>query len=84
MATATKSSENSLGFEVIKQSPGPQQVTRRVRVQVPGKHFPNLQLAEQQALYWGSAVESKERHSFHRHAKAWGAAHTGPGISSWK
>ena len=33
MATATKSSENSLGFEVIKQYPGPQQVTRRVRVQ---------------------------------------------------
>lgn len=66
MPTATTSRENSLGFEVSSntpdRNPGPQQLTSRVRLQVPGKHFPNLQLAEQQAFYLGSAVESKERH----------------------
>ena len=31
---------NALGFEVIKQYPGPQQVQRAVKVNVPGKHFP--------------------------------------------
>ena len=31
----------------IKQYPGPVQVTRRVKVKVPGKHFPQLSLAEQ-------------------------------------
>ena len=64
----------------IKQHPGPQQVTRRVKVKVPGKHFPNLQAAEQAQSYWGEAVEHKERHGFPRHIKAWGAAHTGPAI----
>ena len=64
----------------VKQYPGQQQVTRRVRVKVPGKHFPQLQTAEQLLDFWGEAVEFKERHTFPRHAKAWGAAHTGPGI----
>ena len=61
---------------VIKQHPGLQQVTRRVKVKVPGKHFPALQAAEQATDYWGQAVEYKERHSFPRHAKAWGVAHS--------
>lgn len=40
-----------LGFEVIKQHPGPVQVSRKVLVNVPGKHFPNLQAAEQRREY---------------------------------
>ena len=64
----------------IKQYPGQIQVTRAVQVQVPGKHFNNLTGAEAAAGYWATAVEYHERHSFERHAKAWGAAHTGPGI----
>ena len=54
---------------------------RAVKVLVLGKHFPALQPSEQKVLdYEGTAVEFKERHTFARHAKAWGAAHTGPGI----
>ena len=49
-------------------------------VDVPGKHFPQLTGAEQNASYAGTAVEFTERHTFARHVKAWGAAHTGPGI----
>ena len=64
----------------IKQHPVPIQVTCRVKVDVPGKHFPALSPAEQAAFYPGTAIESQERHSFGRHVKAWGAAHSGPGI----
>ena len=64
----------------IKQYTGQQQVTRRVKVDVPGKHFTQLTAAEQALSYSGEAVEYKERHQFQRHAKAWGVAHTGPGI----
>ena len=65
----------------IKHHPGPIQVTRRVKVDVPGKHFPALQPAEQSVTYPGTAVEYKERHTFPRHARALGAAHTGPRIA---
>ena len=64
----------------IKQHPGPVQVTRRVKVKVPGKHFPNLSTAEQSQDYWGTAIEYKEWHTFAVHRRAWGAAHSGPGI----
>ena len=57
----------------VKQYPGQVQVTRSVKVKVPGKHFPQLQPNEQAQDYWGEAVEYKERHNFPRHAKAWGA-----------
>ena len=53
------------GFvEAIRQYPGLQQVQRSVRVEVPGKHFPALQRSEQAQTvqYWGTAVESCERH----------------------
>ena len=66
--------------ERVKQYPGQQQVDRAVEVNVPGKHFPQLQPAEQAAFYVGTACEYKERHDFPRHLKAWGAAHKGPGI----
>ena len=66
--------------EVIKHHPGQVQVTRCVKVDVPGKHFPSLQAAEQKVSYTGTAVEYAERHAFSRHLKAWGAAHSGPGI----
>ena len=66
--------------EVIKKHPGQQQVDRAVVVKVPGKHFPALQPAEQAAFYDGQAVEYTERHKFLAHHKAWGAAHTGPGM----
>ena len=67
-------------FERIKQHAGPVQVLRKVVVEVPGKHFPGLQPSEQAASYQGQACEYAERHKFERHLKAWGAAHTGPGI----
>ena len=43
MATAGQS---RLDVEVIRQYPGGQQVARKVKVQVPGKHSPPLQLEE--------------------------------------
>ena len=52
---AQKQQSNALGFEVIKQYPGPQQVQRAVKVNVPGKHFPQLQPAEQKVDYEGTA-----------------------------
>jgi hypothetical protein len=64
----------------IKQYPGQSQVTRGVRVKVPGTHFIGLTKAEQQVDYWVCAMEFRERHVFQSHAKAWGQAHTGPGI----
>ena len=75
-----KTKQLALNVEVVKQHPGLVQVTRRVQVQVPGKHFPQLEPAEQAAFYLGTAVEYKDRHNFPRHLKAWGAPHTGPGI----
>ena len=48
---------------IIKKHLGPVQVTRRVQVDVPGKHFPTLQSAEQAALYKGTAVEFSEKHA---------------------
>ena len=59
-------------------------MTRRVKVKVPGKHFPHghseLSPAEQREFDWGTAIEHKERHIFALHRKASGAAHSGPGI----
>ena len=81
MASATdKFVQNKMSVEVIRQYAGPVQVTRRVWVRVPGKHFPGLQATEQKEFFKGTAVESKDKHKFHRHLKAWGAEHTGPGI----
>ena len=64
----------------IKQYAGQKQVTQAVRVQVPGKHFTGLSASEQKLDYWVSAMEFRERHAFERNLKAWGSAHTGPGI----
>ena len=66
-----KATEQSrLQVEIVKQYPGQIQVTRRVQVLVPGKHFPNLEAAERRLEYWGEAVEFAERHSFQRHLQA--------------
>ena len=64
----------------IKQYAGQQQVDRAVVVSVPGKHFPFLSAAQQKLSYDGTAVEYRERYAFEKHAKAWGGAHSGPGI----
>ena len=45
----------------IKQHPGPVQVSRNVKVKVPGKHFTQLTPTEQAADYDGTAVEFRER-----------------------
>ena len=66
--------------ESIKQFPGQQQVDKAVKVKCPGRHFPQLTAAEQKAEFEVQAAEYTERHKFERHAKAWGAAHQGPGI----
>ena len=56
---AANAAANGLGFEVIKQYPGTLQVTRRVKVKVPGKHFPSLSAAEQKDFFW--ARQSRRR-----------------------
>jgi hypothetical protein len=66
--------------EPVKQYRGQVQVTRCVRVNAPGKHFTGLTSAEEKLVYSVTAVEYRERNPFQRHLKAWGAAHTGPGI----
>ena len=58
----TQGSLDALAIELIKQYPGPVQVLRKVRVQVPGKHFPGLTPAEQKESYRGWPVEYAERH----------------------
>ena len=73
-------SQGQLEVERIRQYPGQVQVARRVKVRVPGKHFSGLTAAEQKQLFDGTAVEYIERHKFAQHLKAWGTAHTGPGI----
>ena len=73
-------SQGTLEVERIRQYPGQIQVVRRVQVRVPGKHFPSLTAAEQKQFFDGTAVEFAERHKFAQHLKAWGSAHTGPGI----
>ena len=54
-AKKTSSAQNttlqSMGMDVIKQYPGPLTVSRAVKVDVPGKHFPQLTGAEQNASY---------------------------------
>jgi hypothetical protein len=72
--------QSVIDVEIIKQYPGRQQVERKVKVQVPGKHFPSLTAAEQKQFFDGTAVEFCERHKFPQHNKGWGVAHTGPGI----
>ena len=57
-------------FEAIKQYPDLVQVQRRVKVKVPGKHFPGLQPSEQHTSYAAEAVEFCDRHKFERHARA--------------
>jgi len=79
MAASTPQITASFGAP-IKQYPGQVQVTRAVKVQAPGKHFSGLTPAEQKVDYWVTAVEYRERYQFERHNKAWGSAHTGPGI----
>ena len=79
-AAAKATKQTALSVDVVKQYPGQQQVDRRVIVNIPGKFFPQLTGAEQAAFYSGEPVEFKERHKFGVHNKAWGAAHTGPGM----
>ena len=61
--------QTTLNVEIIKQHPGAQTAARRVKANIPGKFFPQLQPAEQKALYDGEAVEFRERYSFSKHAK---------------
>ena len=79
MPTSTPQITASFG-EPIKQYAGQVQVTRNVKVECPGKHFPGLSAHEQKLDYWVTAMEFRDRYVFQRHNKAWGAAHTGPGI----
>jgi len=73
-STITKTVQTALDVERVKQYPGPQQVSRAVVVNVPGKHFPQLLTAEQLKAYPGTAVEFADRHKFAQHNKAWGLA----------
>ena len=83
-SSAQHTTLQSMGMDVIKQYPGPLTVSRAVKLAsrpAPGQAlFPHLTGAEQNASYTGTAIEFTERHTFARHLKAWGAAHTGPGI----
>ena len=53
---APSAQQTTLAVSRIKQHPGLQTATRRVKVKVPGKFFPQLQPAEQNADYEGEAV----------------------------
>jgi len=64
----------------IKQYAGQSQVTKGVRVKVPGMHFTGLTKAEQKVDYWVSPMQFRERHVFQSHAKACRQAHTCPWI----
>ena len=66
----------------FKQYTGQIQVTRAVhRPRCPANtSTTSPRRRGSSGLYWATAVEFQERHSFERHVKAWGAAHTGPGI----
>ena len=46
---------------MIKQHAGLAQAERKVKVKVPGKHFPALTPAEQKEFFWGTAVEAALR-----------------------
>ena len=74
LAAMPATTQSALQVDVIKQYGGLVTVQRRVKVKVPGKHFPQLQLAEQKVEYEGEAIEFVERHVFPKHVKAWGAA----------
>ena len=80
-AAAVQQSLNDV-VERIRQHPGQQQVDRAVKVDVPDKHFPHVQAAEQKIDYARTAVEYAERHKFIIHRKAWGNAHVSEGIRS--
>jgi hypothetical protein len=67
LALGMPTTQDSLTFEQIRQHPGAVQVTRKVVVSVPGKHFPQLTAAEQKQFYYGTAVEFTERHKFAVH-----------------
>ena len=77
---APSAQQTTLEVSHIKQHPGLQTVTCRVKVKVPDKFFPQLQPAEQNADYEGEAVEFREWYKFVRHAMGWGAVHEGPGL----
>jgi hypothetical protein len=77
---APTTTQVQLNVEVIKQYSGVVASQRRVKVMVPGKFFNNLTPAEAKQLYEGETVDHVGRHKFNAHAKAWGAAHTGPAI----
>ena len=79
MPTSTPQITAAFG-EPIKQYAGQVQVLRAVKVECPGRHFPGLSANEQKLDYWVTAMEFRDRYVFQRHNKAWGAAHTGPGI----
>ena len=54
--------QTTLGIRIIKQYPGRLQADRKVKVKVPGKHFPGLSTAElQKEFYEGTAVEYVHR-----------------------
>ena len=54
-AAAVQQSLNDV-VERMRQHPGQQQVDRAVKVDVPGKHFPQLQAAEQKIDYAETAL----------------------------
>ena len=56
--------QGALEIERIKQYPGLQQVQRAVVVNVPGKHFPQLQAAEQKVDYSGTRYGRRAEFTF--------------------
>ena len=62
----------TMGMDVIKQYPGPLTVSRAVKVDVPGKHFPQPAADRQGAQQLGVPVVAAHRGGDHRalHAEA--------------
>ena len=65
-AKKTSSEQNttlqSMGMDVIKQYPGPLTVSRAVKVDVPGKHFPQLTGADREGDHRALHAEVRQRY----------------------
>jgi hypothetical protein len=64
LPTTAAVDQTVLPIPIIKQYPGVQTASRRVKVKCPGKFFPALTPSEQKEEYEVEAVEFAERHKF--------------------
>ena len=61
-SSAQNATLQSMGMDVIKQYPGPLTVSRAVKVDVPGKHFPQLTGADREGDHRALHAEVRQRY----------------------